>query len=69
MEVEAGGLLLHPLHGSDHVRQLSHPRGLDHDAVRGIIGQHLLQSGAEIAYQGAADTAGIHFFDFDSSVL
>ena len=69
VEVEAGGLLLHPLHGSDHVRQLSHPRGLDHDAVRGIIGQHLLQSGAEIAYQGAADTAGVHLRDLHTGVF
>ena len=69
VEPEGGGLLLHPLHGGDDVGQLPHAGGLDDDAVRGVVGQHLLQSGAEVAHQRAADAAGVHLGDLHTGVL
>ena len=69
VELESGGLLLHPLHGGDDVGQLAHAGGLDDDAVGGVVGQYLLQGGAEVAHQGAADAAGVHLGDLHAGVL
>ena len=46
-----------------------HAGGLDDDAVGGVVGQHLLQGGAEVAHQGAADAAGVHLGDLHTGVL
>ena len=62
-------LVLDALHGGDDVGELANAGGLDDDAVRGVIGQHLLQSGAEVAHQRAADAAGVHLGDFHAGVL
>ena len=69
VELKLRGLLLHPLHGGDHVGQFSYAGGLDDDAVGGVVLQHLLQGGAEVAHQGAADAAGVHLGDLHAGVL
>ena len=69
VQVQVGALRLHPLHSGHHVGQLAHPGGLDHDAVGGVVGQHLLQGRAEIPHQGAADTARIHLGNLHPGVL
>ena len=69
VELKLRGLLLHPLHGGDHVGQFSYAGGLDDDAVGGVVLQHLFQGGAEVAHQGAADAAGVHLGDLHSGVL
>ena len=69
VELKLRGLLLHPLHGGDHVGQFSYAGGLDDDAVGGVVLQHLLQGGAEVAHQGAADAAGVHLGDLHPGVL
>ena len=62
-------VLGHALHGAGHVTQLAHAGGLDHDAVRVVLLHHLLQGGAEIAHQRAADAAGVQFVDLDAGLL
>ena len=69
VELELRGLLLHPLHGGDHVGQFSYAGGLDDNPVGGVVLQHLFQGGAEVAYQGAADAAGVHLGDLHPGVL
>ena len=69
VQMQGGGLLLHLLHGGDHVGQLAHAGGLDDDAVGGVVVQHLLQGRAEVAHQGAADAAGVHLGDLHAGVL
>jgi hypothetical protein len=54
------------LDGADDVGQLAHARGLDEDAVGGVLGQHLGESLTEVTHQGAADTARVHFVDLDT---
>ena len=54
---------LQPLHGTDHVAQLTDARRLDQNAVGGIIVNDLPESAAEIANEATADTAGIHLVD------
>ena len=62
-------VLGHALHGAGHVTQLAHAGGLDHDAVRVVLLHHLLQGGAEITHQRAADAAGVQFVDLDAGLL
>ena len=62
-------VLGHALHGAGHVTQLAHAGGLDHDAVRVVLLHHLLQGGAEIAHQRAADAAGVQLIDLDAGLL
>ena len=57
------------LHGLGHVAQLTHAGGLDQDAVRLVLVDDLLQSFAEVAYQAAADAAGVHLGDLDAGLL
>ena len=57
------------VHHGDDIGQLAHAGGLDDDAVGRIGIQHLLEGGAEIPYQGAADAAGIHLRDLDAGIL
>ena len=62
-------VLGHALHGAGHVTQLAHAGGLDHDAIRVVLLHHLLQGGAEITHQRAADAAGVQFVDLDAGLL
>ena len=67
VELEVIGL--HALHGADNVGQLADAGGLDEDAVRAELLEHLLQSLLEVADEAAADAAGIHLVDRDARVL
>ena len=62
-------MLGHALHGAGHIAQLAHAGGLDDDAVGVVLLHHLLQSGAEIAHQRAADAAGVQLIDLDAGLL
>ena len=59
----------HFLYRRDHIGQLTHAGGLDHDPVGGVLCDHLLQCLAEVAHQRAADTAGVHFLNVDTCLL
>ena len=59
----------HIYHGLCHIRQLPHAGGLDQDPVRMELLLHLVEGGAEVAYQGAADAAGVHLRDLDAGIL
>ena len=59
----------HALDGSGHVGQLAHARGLDEDAVGGIVVHDLLEGLGKVAHQGAADAAGVHLRDLHARVL
>ena len=69
VQMQVGALGLDPLHGGHHVGQLAHPGGLDDNAGGGVVGQHLLQGRAEVAYQGAADAARVHLGNLHPGVL
>ena len=56
------------LHGADDVGELTNARGLDENAVGGVLGQHLRQGLTEIAHKGAADTARVHFVDLNTGL-
>ena len=62
-------VLGHAFHGAGHVAQLANAGGLDDDAVGVVLLHHLLQSGAEIAHQRAADAAGVQLIDLDAGLL
>ena len=62
-------MLGHALDSAGHVGQLADARGLDDDAVGVVLLHHLLQSGAEIAHQRAADAAGVQLIDLDAGLL
>ena len=62
-------MLGHALDSAGHVGQLADAGGLDDDAVGVVLLHHLLQSGAEIAHQRAADAAGVQFIDLDAGLL
>ena len=62
-------VLSHALDGAGHIGQLAHARRLDDDAVGVILLHHLLQGGAEIAHQRAADAAGVQLVDLDAGLL
>ena len=68
VQAQVGSLGVDPLYGGYHVGQLAHPGGLNDNAVGGVIGEYLLQGGAEVAHQGAADAAGVHLGDLHSGV-
>jgi hypothetical protein len=57
------------LHSSDNIRQLTHTGRLDDHTIGMVLGNHFLQSLAEIAHQTAADAAGVHLGDVDASIL
>ena len=59
----------HVAHRFGHVRELTNAGWLDEDPVGVVLLQHLPQGLAEVAHQGAADTAGIHLGDLDAGVL
>ena len=54
---------------ADDIGQLAHTGGLNEDPVGMVLVNHLLQGLAEIAHQGAADAAGIHFGNVDACIL
>ena len=62
-------MLSHALDSAGHVGQLADAGGLDDDAVGVVLLHHLLQSGAEIAHQRAADAAGVQLIDLDAGLL
>ena len=62
-------ILLNALYCFDHIGELAHAGWLDQDPVRMIGGDNFLQGSAEISYQRAADTAGIHLPDLDPRFL
>ena len=62
-------VLGHTFHSTGHVGQLAHAGRLDEDAVRVVLLHHLLQGGAEIAHQRAADAAGVQLIDADAGLL
>ena len=62
-------MLGHALHGAGHIAQLANAGRLNDDAVGVVLLHHLLQSGAEIAHQRAADAAGVQLVDLDAAFL
>ena len=62
-------MLRHALHGAGHIAQLAHAGRLNDDAVGVVLLHHLLQSGAEIAHQRAADAAGVQLVDLNAAFL
>ena len=56
-------------HSSNHIAELAHTGGLDHDALGGIFCDNLVECLAKIAHQTAADAAGVHFGDIDTRIL
>jgi hypothetical protein len=62
-------MLGHALDSAGHVGQLADAGRLDDDAVGVVLLHHLLQSGAEIAHQRAADAAGVQLIDLDAGLL
>ena len=62
-------MLGHAFHSAGHVGELAHAGGLDHDAVGVVLLHHLLQGGAEVAHQRAADAAGVQLVDLDAAFL
>ena len=62
-------MLGHALDSAGHVGQLADAGGFDNDAVGVVLLHHLLQSGAEIAHQRAADAAGVQLIDLDAGLL
>ena len=62
-------VLGHAFHSAGHVGELAHAGGLDDDAVRVVLLHHLLQCGAEVAHQRAADAAGVQLVDLDAAFL
>ena len=57
------------LNGSDYVRKLADAGGLDEDTVRSILVDDFLESCTEVAYEGAADAAGVHLGDLNAGFL
>ena len=62
-------MLRHALHGAGHIAQLANAGRLDDDAVGVVLLHHLLQSGAEIAHQRAADAACVQLVDLNAAFL
>ena len=60
---------IHALYGADHVAQLTYAGGLDEDAVRCELGEHLLECIRKIAHKAAADAARVHFGDLHAGIL
>ena len=56
------------LDGLDDVGQLAHARGLDENAVGGILLHYLLQRLAEVAHQRAADAARVDLVDGNARI-
>ena len=57
------------LHGGNHITELTHAGGFNHDTIGMVLLDHLGQCLAKVAHQAAANAAGIHFGDVDAGVL
>ena len=57
------------LHSADDIGELADTGGLDEDPVGSILGDYLSQGLAKVAYQAAADTAGVHLGNIDAGIL
>ena len=57
------------LHRTDHIRQLANAGRLNDNPVGMILGNDLFQCLAKVAYQRAADTAGVHLGNVDARIL
>ena len=62
-------MLGYAFHSAGHIGELAHAGGLDDDAVGVVLLHHLLQGGAEVAHQRAADAAGVQLVDLDAAFL
>ena len=68
--VAQGHLVVHDLlHRADDIGQLAHAGGLDENPVGVVLLDNIRQRLAEVAYQGAADAAGVHLGDLNARVL
>jgi len=56
-------------HSTDHIRQLTYAGGFNDDAVGVVFVDDLGQGTAEVAYQAAADAAGVHLGNVDACLL
>ena len=54
---------------TDHIRQFADTGRLDDHPVRMILRNDLFQRLAKIAYQAAANTAGVHLRNIDAGIL
>ena len=57
------------LNGSYYIRELAYSGGLDEDTVGSELVDDFLKGCAEIAYQRAADAAGVHLGDLYAGLL
>ena len=56
-------------HSGNDIAKLANTGGFNHDPVGMVLFDHLGQCLAKIAYQAAADTAGVHLSDVDTGIL
>ena len=56
-------------HSLDDIAELAYTGGFDQNPVGRIFGNHLLQGFGKVAYQTAADAAGVHFGDVYPCIL
>ena len=54
------------LNSSDYVREFADAGGLDEDTIRSVLVDDFLKSCTEVAYERAADAAGVHLGDLDA---
>ena len=62
-------LIDHLFYSGHNIAELTHTGGLDHDTVRMILLNYLIQRLAKIAYQAAANAAGVHFGNIHTGIL
>ena len=67
--VELQGVRAYVLHRPYNVAELAHAGGLYKYAVGGVLVHNLPERLAEVAYQAAADAAGVHLGNFYPGVL
>ena len=67
--VKLQGVRAYVLHRPYNVAELAHAGGLYKYAVGGVLVHNLPECLAEVAYQAAADTAGVHLGNFYAGVL
>ena len=68
--VTQGNFLVHNfIYRADDIGQLADTGGFDQNAVGVVLLDDLFQSLAKVAYQRAANAAGVHFGNVDTSIL
>ena len=67
LRADAGAL--HALNRGGDIGELADARGLDENAVGGVVVHDLPEGLGKVAHQRAADTAGIHLRDLNARVL